>query len=101
MANLTETEAMGKCIAAALHDEPNSFGAEQAKKATGMATTLFQKGHLDSDTFGRVIGRLGNHSALRQWAVAQGFLGKAEDALAIAVKKELKVIDEALEKAAK
>jgi hypothetical protein len=86
---LTETDALAKCLARALANEPKSFGSEQAKLATGVATTLLAAGSLDTETFGRVIARLGNHSALRQWAVQHGFIGKEADALAIKVSEEI------------
>lgn len=83
---LTETDLMAMCLGEALVDQPSSFGGDQAKKATGIATAALQTGKVDGETFGRVIARLGNHSALRQWAIAHGFLRQPDDALTIAVK---------------
>lgn len=84
---MTETEVMAACLGEALHNAPSSFGGDQAKTATGIATNLLQIGKVDAETFGRVIARLGNHSALRQWAIAHGFLKQHDDALTIAVKE--------------
>ena len=90
---MTETEAMASCLGRALQSNPNSFGVEQAKQATNVATSLLQAGKFDAETFGRVISRLGNHSALRQWAVQHGFLEQADDALTIAVRNEITRLD--------
>jgi len=97
---LTETDALAKCLARALKDEPKGFGATEAKAATTCATELLQAGKVDAETFTRVIARLGNHSALRQWATSHGFLAKEADALANAVSHELAVIKEGLAKLA-
>ena len=86
---LTETESLAKCLARALRDEPTSFGSDQAKLATGEATRQLQAGEVDSETFGRVIARIGNQSALRQWATMHGFIKRDSDALAIAVGEEI------------
>ena len=93
---MTETDILAACLGEALADSPSSFGADQAKKATATAVTLMQVGKCDADTFTRVIARLGNHSALRQWAIAQGLLRQAPDALAVAVKAYLAKKDETL-----
>lgn len=98
---LTETDALAKCLARALANEPKSFGSEQAKIATGVATTLLQAGTLDAETFGRVIARLGNHSALRQWGVSHGFIAKENDALAVKVSEEIAAEKERLQDLAK
>ena len=82
---MTETDTLALCLAKPLASKPTSFGANQAKMATDVATKLLQAGKVDVETFGRVISRLGNHSALRQWCIAHGFLGSANDALSIAV----------------
>lgn len=97
---MTETEVLGACLSEALADSPSSFGADQAKKATSTAVSLMQIGKCDADTFTRVITRLGNHSALRQWAIAQGFLRQPADALAVAVKAYIDKKDKALEEIA-
>lgn len=97
---MTETDVLAACLGEALADSPSSFGADQAKKATATAVTLMQVGKCDADTFTRVIARLGNHSALRQWAIAQGLLKQAPDALAVAVKAYLDKKDKALDEIA-
>lgn len=94
---LTETESMAKALARALANDPSSFGAEQAKLATGEATRQLQAAEVDAETFGRVISRIGNHSQLRQWAVSHGFIKQADDALAIAVSEELAALKERLD----
>lgn len=94
---MTETEVMAACLARALKNNPKSFGAEQGKQATDVATKLLQAGKVGADDFGRVIARLGNHSALRQWAVQHGFLEQADDALTIAVRAEITRLDAAEE----
>lgn len=93
---MTETDIMAACMGEALSNSPTSFGAEQAKTATATAVSLMQTGKCDADTFTRVIARLGNHSALRQWCVQQGFLKTPPDALAIAVKMYMAKRDESL-----
>jgi len=95
MANkLTETEALAKCLAQALHNNPPSFGAEQGRIASEAAATLFSSGQLDAPTFGRVSMRLGNHSANLQWAVKHGFIIAQPDALSNAVSEEIAAIKE-------
>lgn len=83
---LTETEVLGMSLAAALKNKPSSFGATEAKTAIDTATKFFPN-RVDAETFGRVITRLGNHSALRQWAIAHGFIVAPDDALTVAVRE--------------
>jgi len=87
---LTETEAAAKCIARPI-ENASTWGAEQAKQASEILTGLFTTKQIDAATFGRVNARIGNHSALRQWAVKQGLLSSevAEDALCKEVKRIL------------
>ena len=87
---LTETEATALCIAKPL-DGASTWGAEQAKLASDILTGLFMAKQIDAATFGRINARIGNHSALRQWAVKQGLLTSevAEDALCKEVKRIL------------
>ncbi len=87
---LTETEATAKCIAKPI-DGASTWGAEQAKQASDILTGLFTTKQIDAATFGRINARIGNHSALRQWAVKQGLLTSAveEDALCKEVKRLL------------
>jgi hypothetical protein len=87
---LTETDALAICLAPELEGKPESFGAPNAEKACNRLAELFQNKQVDGATFARVNSRIGNHSALRQWAVKQGFItppDNAEDALAKAVKR--------------
>ena len=86
---MTETEVMGRCLGKALASQPKGFGSSEAKAATDVATSLFKADKCDGDTFGRVIARLGNHSALRQWAIQHGFITVENDALANAVSEEI------------
>ena len=90
MATLTETEALAICIAPEMEAGQKSFGADNAERACNRMFALVTEGKLDSATGSRVNARIGNHSALRQWAVKQGFLPASdapEDALAKAVKQ--------------
>lgn len=91
MTQLTETEVLAMALAAALKNKPSSFGASEAKLAIDTATKLFPN-KCDAETFGRVITRLGNHSALRQWAIAHGFIVAPDDALTVAVRNTIKDI---------
>jgi hypothetical protein len=96
---LTETELMAKALAKPLSSTPNSFGANEAKQAIELATALFQASKVDAATFGRVMVRLGNHSQIRQWAVARGFIGTSDDALTNAVRAEITAMDKAIDEA--
>jgi hypothetical protein len=96
---MTETEVMGACLGKVFQAEPSKFGADQAKIATNVATTLLANGKVDAETFSRVIARLGNHSALRQWAIAHGFLSTDDDALTNAVRAEISRLDQLVDKA--
>lgn len=95
---LTETEALAICLAREL-DGAKSLGADQCERATLKATELFIAKNIDAATLGRVNARLGNHSALRQWAIRQGLLPASdapEDALAKAVRAVIAKGDKAL-----
>lgn len=86
---LTETDALAVCIAPVL-DGTKSFGAPDAEKACLRLAELFGNKQVDAATFARVNSRIGNHSALRQWAIKQGFIPASNvpaDALARAVKQ--------------
>lgn len=99
---MTETDALAKCLAPVL-DGAKSFGANDAEKACLTLAQLFESKQIDTATFARVNARIGNHSAMRQWAIKQGFLPASdapEDALAKAVKAELSKRDTALEEMA-
>lgn len=93
MQQLTETEALAKCLARPLFKSTEKFGADQAKEAVGIATSLLKADAMDAETFGRVISRLGNHSAIRQWAVAHGFITTPDDALATAMRAEMEKVE--------
>jgi hypothetical protein len=89
MATLTETDALAACLAPELMAGTKTFGADQAERANKRLFNMAIKGEVDPDTGARVGARIGNHSAMRQWAVKQGFLPASdapEDALAKAVK---------------
>ena len=88
---LTETEVMAAALVEAL--EEGEINAKQAEKACSVATSMLQSQQCDAATFGRVIARIGNHSALRQWAVKQGFRAKDADRDALA-----KAVDALLER---
>ena len=99
---LTETDALAMCLAPVL-DGAKTFGSNDAEKACMTLAGLFESKQVDMATFARVNARIGNHSALRQWAVKQGFLPASdapEDALAKAVKKVLAARDAKLEQMA-
>lgn len=86
---LTETDALAVCIAPEIEKGTKTFGAENAEKACNRLVDLFTRKQIDQATFARVNARIGNHSAMRQWAVKQGFIPASdapEDALAKAVK---------------
>lgn len=85
---MTETEVVGLALATALKNKPSSFGASEAKIAIDAITPLFPK-EIDPATFGSAMARLGNHSALRQWAIAHGFIVSADDALTLEVRKQI------------
>ena len=85
---MTETEVVGLALATALKNKPSSFGASEAKIAIDAITPLFPK-EIDPATFGTAMARLGNHSALRQWAIAHGFIVAPDDALTIEVRKQI------------
>lgn len=84
---LTETDLKARALATALKNKPTSFGTNEAKTAVDVATKLFASGMADGETFGRVVAALGNHSALRQWAIAHGFIVAPDDALTVAVRE--------------
>ena len=96
---LTETELMAKALAKPLSGEPSGFGASEAKLAIDVATTLFRANKCDAGTFGRVVVRLGNHSALRQWGIAHGFIVSPADALSNAVSEEIAKMKEEIDEA--
>jgi len=97
---LTETECLALCIASPL-DGAETFGANEAEEACGILASLFQAKRVDAKTFARVNARIGNHSALRQWAIKMGLLTAkeiAEDALCKEVKRLHALDKEALTK---
>ena len=81
---------MAKCIAKPI-ENASTWGAEQAKQASDILMSLFMTKQIDAATVGRINARIGNHSALRQWAVKQGLLTSAveEDPLCKEVKRIL------------
>ena len=92
---LTETEALALCLVRNLDSE--SFGAKEAEAACATLAMQFEQKRIDSQTFARVNARIGNHSALRQWAIKMGFI-TAKDAARDALAKEidrLKALDSA------
>lgn len=100
---LTETEALALCIAKSL-SKHQAFNADVAKEACDNLAKLFKGDRIDMDTFSRINARIGNHSAMRQWAVKQGIIPAsdvAEDALAKAVKALIAKSDKELEEMAK
>jgi hypothetical protein len=101
---LTDTEVMAEALGVVLASEPKTFGKEQAELALRRVSAMVKAKQCDDDTADRVRAELGNHSAIRQWAVKQGFLPAAtagEDARAKAVKIVIARIDKALESADK
>jgi hypothetical protein len=104
MANLmTETDALAAALAPVL-DGATSFTADSAEKACNTATDLLTEGKIDKATFGRVISRIGNHSAVRQWAVKMGLIPASDskpDALCLAIQAIHAKSDKALEEIAK
>jgi len=93
---LTETEALAQCLGRVFRKEPTTFGADEAKLACGVLTDLFKADKVDADTFGRVNARIGNHSAMRQWAVKHSFIPSADakdDALTVQTRKVMSELD--------
>lgn len=86
---MTETEAMAKALGAALKSQPNGFGANEAKAALTVISTLSRANKVSDDDADRCRVRLGNHSAIRQWAIAHGFIKAPTDALENAVSEEI------------
>ena len=91
---LTICEAKALCLVKNLLG--SQFGADQAKAANTTLIALLRQNRVDDSTFAEVGAFLGNHSAIRQWAVKQGLLKVevAEDALAKEVRR-LQALDAA------
>lgn len=83
---------------------PNeAFGKDEAEKAMAELFRLQAAGDVAAADAARVGARLGNHSAMRQWGVKQGFIKAKdadEDALARALKKAVEAADAELEEMA-
>lgn len=100
---MTETDALALCIARPM-TSAKAFNADVAKQACDNLAKLFKADRIDTDTFSRINARIGNHSAMRQWAVKQGIIPAAdiaEDALARAVKALVAKSDKELEEMVK
>lgn len=79
---MTNTEVVASAIAVALDSCNNqSWGKAQAEQAVQHATKLFSAGKVEAGEFSTAIGRLGNHSATRQYLEKQGLLAPTRDAL--------------------
>lgn len=91
---MTETEALAACLAVVLAGKPATFGKEHAEKAVSHATKLLGAQRIDAGTFSRVVARLGNHSQVRQWATAHGFIAVQADALETAVSEAIAKVQE-------
>ena len=95
---MTETDAMALCLAKAVSQKPSSFSSEHVKQASEVATKLLASQKINAQTFARIIGRLSNQSAIRQWLVGHGFLDSATDALSTALSELLAKKDDELSK---
>lgn len=96
---MTETDVKAAALAQVLKSQPKGFGASEAKVAIDTATKLFMAQKCDADTFARVMAFLGNHSAIRQWAIAHGFINAEPDALSHALTEAMDAIAQAEKKA--
>ena len=86
---------MAKALASALAGEPDGFGKPQAETAMKTVSALCKAGQCDDATADEVRARLGNHSAILQWAVKHSFIVAADDALTIATRAEISALDKA------
>ena len=95
---------MAEALGVVFHNEPTTFGKDQAEMALRRVSAIAKASQCDDDTADRVRARLGNHSAIRQWAVKQGFLPAPkveDDALTKATNAVVERINKALENADK
>ena len=97
---MTDTDIKAACLACVFKNrEIKGFGATEAKVANEMLVKLFQAGKASAATFGTVAAYLGNHSAIRQWAIAHGFINNEADALTIATEAMIEKLSKAEGKA--
>lgn len=92
---MTDTEVKAEALAAVFYKDQDTFGKDQCQVAMARISRLVKDSQCDDATADRVRAELGNHSAVRQWAVKQGFLTSKveEDALCRAVKVAIAKID--------
>lgn len=94
---LTETEVMGKALAVALLKDSTTFGVDSAKLAMAVVSKLAKDNQATDEACDGARARLGNHSAIRQWAVKHGLIAEkavSKDALCNAVETAMKEIQE-------
>lgn len=97
---MTDTDVKAACLAQVFKSRSvKGFGASEAKVANDMLVKLFQAGRADAATFSTVAAYLGNHSAIRQWAIAHGFINSDADALTVALEAMIDKISKAEGKA--
>ena len=103
MTMMIMSEAKAQCLLCSMVPA-EAFGKDEAAKATAKVRELYKGGKVDDATFDELIAWLGNHSAIRQWGVKQGFIASKdaeEDATAKQLKKLIAEQDKELEKMAK
>lgn len=97
---MTDTDVKAACLAQVFKSRNvKGFGATEAKQANDTLVKLFQAQRMDAETFGRVAAYLGNHSAIRQWAIAHGFINSEPDALTNALEAMIEKVAKAEGKA--
>jgi hypothetical protein len=65
-------EALATCLVPM--KENQRFGVEQAREACDIASHLFETRRIDAETCSKIIAKIGNHSAMRQWGIKHGFI---------------------------
>ena len=97
---MTDTDVKAACLAQVFKSRSaKGFGAGEAKVANDTLVKLFQAGRMDAETFSRCASYLGNHSAIRQWAIAHGFINSDPDALTTALEAMIEKVSKAEGKA--
>lgn len=86
---MTTLEVKAKALAQAMYRNTQAFGAEQAKTALAAVSALAKGGKCRDEEADEARTFLGNHSAVRQWAVKHGIITVDDDALATATKAEI------------
>ncbi len=92
---MTTTEVLAFALGRVFARQTQSFGAEQHKAALAHVSALRKAGKCRDEEADEAQVRLGNQSAIRQWAVKHGIITQDDDALATAVKAEIDKVLEA------